>query len=127
MIREDLLYTKEHEWVKFDGETAVVGITDYAQSELGDIVYLELPEPGTRVEQMKPFGLIEAVKTEADLYSPLSGEVVQRNEEVVKDPSLVNSSPYGDGWMIKIKYSNPEEKASLLTAEQYAKHIGEGS
>jgi len=127
MIPEELMYTKEHEWVRIDGEVATVGITDYAQSELGDIVYLELPEEGTQVEQMKPFGLIEAVKTEADLYCPLSGEVVERNEAALSDPGLVNASPYGDGWLIKIKLSDPSEKESLLTAKQYAEHIGNGA
>jgi glycine cleavage system H protein len=127
MIPKDLSYTKEHEWVKIDGKSATVGITDYAQGELGDIVYIELPEPGTPLKQMKSFGLIEAVKTEADLYSPLSGEVTDRNEVVLSDPGLINSSPYEDGWLIKMKLSNPAEVGKLMTAEEYAEHIGNGA
>lgn len=127
MIPKELSYTKEHEWVKVEGESATVGITDYAQGELGDIVYIELPEPGTALEQMKPFGLIEAVKTEADLYSPLTGEVTERNEVVISDPGVINSSPYEDGWLIKVKVGDPSEKEGLLTAEQYAEHIGNGA
>lgn len=127
MIPKDLRYTKEHEWVRVDGDVATVGITDYAQGELGDVVYLELPEPGTAVEQMKPFGLIEAVKTEADLYSPLTGEVMERNEAAIGDPGIVNSSPYGDGWLIKIKFGKSSEIEDLLTAGQYAEHIGDGN
>ncbi len=126
MIPKDLRYTKEHEWVRVDGDVAIVGITDYAQGELGDVVYLELPGPGTAVEQMKPFGLIEAVKTEADLYSPLTGEVIERNESAIGDPGIVNSSPYEDGWLIKIKFSKSSEIEDLLTADQYAEHIGDG-
>jgi glycine cleavage system H protein len=127
MIPKELRYTKEHEWVKVEGDTATVGITDYAQGELGDIVYIELPEPGAALEQMKPFGLIEAVKTEADLYSPLSGEVTERNDAVVGDPGVINSSPYEGGWLIKMKVGNPQETEGLLTAEQYAEHIGNGA
>lgn len=127
MIPKDLLYTKEHEWVKVDGHMATVGITDYAQGELGDVVYLELPEPGTAVKQMKPFGLIEAVKTEAELYSPLTGEVTERNDAAVNDPGLVNSSPYEEGWLIKIKLSDKSEVEALLSSDQYAAHIGNGA
>ena len=127
MIPGDLRYTKEHEWVRIEAGTATVGITDYAQGELGDVVYLELPEPGTAVEQMKPFGLIEAVKTEADLYSPLSGEVSETNDLAVRDPAVINSSPYNEGWLIKIKFSEPSEVKSLLTPDQYAEHIADGA
>ena len=127
MIPRDLRYTKEHEWVRIEADTATVGITDYAQGELGDVVYLELPEPGTAVEQMKPFGLIEAVKTEADLYSPLSGEVSETNDLAVRDPAVINSSPYNEGWLIKIKFSEPSEVKSLLTPDQYAEHIADGA
>lgn len=127
MIPKDLLYTKEHEWVKMDGDMATVGITDYAQGELGDVVYLELPEPGASVKQMKPFGLIEAVKTEAELYSPFTGEVTERNDAAVNDPGLVNSSPYEDGWLIKIKLSDKSEVEALLSSGQYAAHIGNGA
>ncbi len=127
MIPKDLRYTKEHEWVKIDGDVATVGITDYAQGELGDVVYLELPEPGASVEQMKPFGLIEAVKTEADLYSPLTGEISERNEAAIDDPGIVNSSPYEDGWLVKIKISDKSQVDGLLSSDQYAEHIGNGS
>jgi glycine cleavage system H protein len=127
MIPKELRYTKEHEWVRVEGEIATVGITDYAQGELGDVVYLELPDPGTPVEQMKPFGLIEAVKTEADLYSPLTGEVAERNDAAINDPGLVNSSPYEDGWLIKIKCSEAGQIDGLMTPEQYAEHIGDGA
>lgn len=127
MIPKELRYTKEHEWVRAEGDIATVGITDYAQGELGDVVYLELPDAGTAVEQMKPFGLIEAVKTEADLYSPLTGEVTEKNDAALNDPGIVNSSPYDDGWLIKIKLSDTGELETLLTPEQYAEHIGNGS
>jgi glycine cleavage system H protein len=127
MIPKELRFTKEHEWVKVEGDVATVGITDYAQGELGDVVYLELPEPGTAVEQMKTFGLIEAVKTEADLYSPLTGEIAEKNEAALNDPGLVNSSPYEGGWLIKIKFSLPGEVEELMTPGQYAEHIGDGA
>lgn len=127
MIPKELRFTKEHEWVKVEGDVATVGITDYAQGELGDVVYLELPEPGTAVEQMKTFGLIEAVKTEADLYSPLTGEIAEKNEAALNDPGLVNSSPYEGGWLIKIKFSLPGEVEGLMTPGQYAEHIGDGA
>jgi glycine cleavage system H protein len=127
MIPKELRYSKEHEWVRIEGESATVGITDYAQGELGDIVYIELPEPGTVLEQMKPFGLIEAVKTEADLYSPLSGEVTERNEAVIGDPGLINTSPYEDGWLIKINISDVAESGGLMSAAEYAEHIGDGA
>ncbi len=125
MVPEELLYTKEHEWVRLEGEFAVVGITDYAQNQLGDIVYVELPEVGTKVEHMKPFGTIEAVKAVSDLYSPLSGEVVEVNEKVMAEPSIIKTSPYGDGWMVKIKISNEDEVKSLLKPEDYRRQIGE--
>jgi len=127
MIPKELSYTKEHEWIKVEGDVATVGITDYAQGELGDVVYLELPEPGATVEQMKSFGLIEAVKTEADLYSPLTGEITEKNDAALNDPGLVNSSPYDGGWLIKIRFSNQGEVDGLLTPEQYAEHIGNGA
>jgi len=124
-IRDDLKYSEEHEWVRVEGEIAIVGITDYAQSELTDIVYVDLPEVGTRVKQMNPFGTIEAVKTVSDLYSPISGEVVEVNEKLKDDPGLVNRDPYGEGWMIKIRIEDPQELNSLLSPEEYKKKIGE--
>lgn len=118
-IPEHLKYTNEHEWVSVDGNQAIVGITSYAQGELGDIVYVELPEVGEEVEQHKPFGSIEAVKAVSDLFSPVSGKVVEINEQLADKPELVNSDPYGEGWMIKIEMSNPAEVDKLLSAEDY--------
>ena len=125
MVRDDLLYTKEHEWVKIEGGTATVGITDYAQKQLGDIVYVELPGRGTKVEAMKPFGTVEAVKAVSDLFSPLTGEVVESNSNLASDPAVIKASPYGDGWMVKIKVSNPQETAGLLKAAEYRQMVGE--
>jgi glycine cleavage system H protein len=125
MVRDDLLYTKEHEWVKIEGGTATVGITDYAQKQLGDIVYVELPGPGTKVEAMKPFGTVEAVKAVSDLFSPLTGEVLESNSNLASDPAVIKASPYGDGWMVKIKVSNPQEAAGLLKAAEYRQMVGE--
>lgn len=119
----DRRYTKEHEWVKLEGGEAVVGITDYAQDQLGDVVYVELPKVGARVEQFKPFGVIESVKTASDLYAPISGEVTAVNEAVVNDPALVNQSPYDEAWLIRVRPSDPTELDRLLTAEQYGEQI----
>jgi glycine cleavage system H protein len=124
LIPEDLKYTKEHEWAKIEGDIATIGITDFAQSELSDIVYVELPALGEMLEQMQPFGSIEAVKTVADLYAPLSGEVIEVNEELETNPGIINEDPYGLGWMIKIRITNPEEIQNLLSAEEYKKLIG---
>ena len=122
-LPEDLLYTAEHEWVSLDNDTATVGITDYAQGELGDIVFVELPQVGDQTTQMQPFGTIEAVKAVSELYAPLSGEVVEVNQELEEKPELVNEDPYGKGWLIKIKVANQDEVASLLSAEDYRKQI----
>ena len=119
MIPGDLKYTKEHEWVKVDGATATVGITDYASGELGDIVFVETPKIGAKVQQMKPFGTIEAVKAISDLFSPVSGEVVGVNDDLANDAAVINKDPYGHGWIIKIKLSNPGELDSLLSAADY--------
>lgn len=118
-IKPDLKYTKEHEWVKLDGDTATVGITDFAQGELGDIVFVELPKAGTAVAQMKPFGTIEAVKAVSELFSPISGEIVAVNSALESDATVINKDPYGEGWLVKIKVKNPKELDSLLTAEKY--------
>lgn len=123
MIPDDLKYSKEHEWVKVDGETATVGITDYAQGELGDIVFVELPQVGTKVQYMKPFGTIEAVKAISDLFSPLSGEVAEVNRELESDASVINTDPYGGGWIIKIKMSDSGELDNLLSAAEYESEI----
>lgn len=124
MIPDDLKYSREHEWVKVDGDTAVVGITDYAQGELGDIVFVELPRVGVKVEFMKPFGTIEAVKAISDLFSPLTGEVIEVNNELESDASVINNDPYGGGWIIKIKMADTGELDNLLSAAEYQSEIG---
>jgi glycine cleavage system H protein len=122
---ENLKYTKEHEWVRVENDSiGVVGITDYAQSELGDIVYVELPQIGKQVKQLEPFGTIEAVKAVSDLFSPLSGEVIEVNEKLKDSPDLINKDPYGEGWIIKIKISDLSELNNLLSADDYKKLIG---
>lgn len=125
-IPPDLYYTEEHEYLKATDEEDVflVGITDYAQSELGDVVFVELPDTGVRFERMEVFGTIEAVKAVSDLYCPLAGEVVDVNTDLDDDPSLVNSDPYGAGWMIRLKVDDPSEVSTLLAADGYAEHIG---
>lgn len=124
-IPSDLLYTKDHEWVRIADDIATIGITDYAQGELGDVVYLELPAVGDEVRQGKAFGTIEAVKAVSDLYSAVSGKIEEVNAALADTPELVNQDPYGKGWMIKIKVSNLEaEKKSLLTPEAYGALIG---
>jgi glycine cleavage system H protein len=125
MVPDGLYYTKEHEWVKLDGEIGIVGITDYAQGELGDIVMLDLPKAGTKVVQMRSLGTIEAVKAVSDIYSPISGEVVEVNEAAISNPALVNQDPYNAGWLVKIRIEKPEELKNLLSAEDYRKLIGE--
>ncbi|MCB2211636.1 glycine cleavage system protein GcvH [bacterium] len=122
-IPQDLKYTEEHEWVRVEGDTATIGVTDFAQGELGDVVFLELPETGDEFKQGDSFGSIEAVKTVADLYSPLSGTVAEINETLEDAPETVNDSPYEDGWLIKLKLSDPGELDALMDAEAYAKHI----
>ncbi|HUH12272.1 MAG TPA: glycine cleavage system protein GcvH [Longimicrobiales bacterium] len=126
-IPSDLFYTEEHEYVKTTDEEGVyaVGITDYAQGELGDIVFVELPAVGDALKRMDTFGTVEAVKAVSDLYAPLGGEVVAVNEALDQDPAIVNSDPYGDGWMIKIRVADTGELDSLIGAEEYAAHIGE--
>ena len=123
-IPKDLKYTKDHEWAKLDGDVVTVGITDYAQGELGDVVYVELPEVGSEIEVEESFGTIEAVKAVADLFSPVSGEIVEVNADRLEEtPETINSDPYGDGWMVKIKLSDPSQYDSLMSAEDYEKHI----
>ena len=121
----ELRYTKEHEWVKVEGNTAVIGISDFAQHELGDIVFVELPEVGDEVSLDQPFGSVESVKTVSELYAPVSGTVVAVNEELSDSPELVNESPYETAWMIKVELSNPSEVEQLLTAEAYKELISE--
>lgn len=126
-IPSDLLYSAEHEYLKKtdDPEVFIVGITDYAQGELGDVVFVELPSVGDSYEKMATFGTIEAVKAVSDLYSPVSGEVVEVNEGLDDDPSLVNSDPYGEGWMIKVRLSDSGELDGLMDATSYATHVGD--
>ena len=126
-IPEELQYSEEHEYVTAAEEDGVfvVGITDYAQGELGDVVYVELPEVGSTFSQMDVFGTIEAVKAVSELFSPMAGEVVAVNDELDGNPNLVNQDPYGDGWMIKMRASDPGEIDRLLSAADYAQHVGE--
>jgi glycine cleavage system H protein len=119
----DRKYTKEHEWAKLDDGLAVVGITDYAQEQLGDIVYVELPQLGDAVEQSQTFGIIESVKAASDLFAPISGEVVAVNEDLVDRPELVNEDPYEGGWMVKVQPEDETQMDELLTAEEYAAHL----
>ena len=122
-IPADLKYTKDHEWIKIEGNTAVVGITDFAQGELGDIVYVDVDTLDDTVEKDEVFGSVEAVKTVSDLFMPLTGEVSEFNEELEDEPELVNSDPYGKGWMIKISFSDKSQIEDLLDAEEYHKLI----
>jgi glycine cleavage system H protein len=116
-------YTKDHEWVRLEGDVAVVGITDYAQSELGDVVFVELPEKGATLTQGKTFGVVESVKAASDLYAPVSGEVLEVNSALTDAPDLVNSEPFAGGWMLKVKPSNTGETASLMDAAAYDQYI----
>ena len=122
-VPADRKYTREHEWALRDNDRARVGITAFAQEQLGDVVFVELPKAGTRVTTMKTFGVVESVKAVSDLFAPLSGEVVEVNAELPKKPELVNSDPYGAGWMIVVKMANPAELDALMTAEQYSEFI----
>lgn len=125
-IPRQLKYTQEHEWVSLEEDgTATIGISDFAQSELGDIVFVELPEEGDTLVQMESFGTIEAVKTVSDLFAPVSGEVVAVNKQLVDAPTLINESPYDDGWLVKVRLRDPREIERLLTAEQYNERIGQ--
>ncbi len=122
---DDLRYSREHEWARVEGDRVTVGITEYAQRELGEIVYAELPEVGSEVEQMETFGAVESVKAVSDLYSPVTGEVVQVNESLDDNPGLINNDPYGDGWMIVVELSDPDEMDDLMSAEDYAAFLEE--
>ena len=125
MVRDDLYYTKEHEWAKIEGDIAIIGITDYAQSELGDILYVELPSEGKTVSAGEVLATVEAVKAVSDVYAPLSGEVDEVNEILSTTPEIINKDPYGEGWMVKIKMSNPDEVEQLLSPADYRDLIGE--
>jgi glycine cleavage system H protein len=115
----DRLYTKEHEWAKIDGQTAVIGITDYAQSSLGDIVYVEMPKPGASVERGKPMGVVESVKAVSDIYAPVSGTVAEVNASVEDDQTKVNTDPYGEGWLVKVTVGETSDKTGLMDAPSY--------
>ena len=123
MNPEDLHYALSHEWVRVEGEIGTIGITDHAQKELGEIVYLELPEVGHLVNGSEEFGTVESVKAVSELFAPVSGEVVEVNKAAVEEPGIVNDDPFGDGWLIKVKLSTDEEVARLMTAEQYAEYV----
>ena len=126
MVPTDLRYTKDHEWVRVDGDEAVVGITDYAANQLGDIVFVELPDVGRTLSQSATFGVVESVKAVSDLFSPVSGEVTSGNDALAAAPELVNSDPFGEGWMIRVKLGNPTEVDGLLDAAAYDALIAEG-
>jgi glycine cleavage system H protein len=118
---QHLLFSKEHEWVKLDGENATIGITDYAQNSLGDIVYVELPKVGATIRQFTNVGVVESVKAVSDLFTPMSGEVIEVNDTLESDPAAVNREPYGAGWLLKVKLSDPAEANKLLKASEYEK------
>ncbi len=122
-IPANLKYTRDHEWVLVDGDVATIGITDFAQSELGDIVYVEIETVGESIDQEEVFGSVEAVKTVSDLFMPVSGEIIEFNEDLESTPEAVNNDPYGKGWMIKVRMSNNSELDGLMTADQYSSHI----
>jgi glycine cleavage system H protein len=122
---EKCLFTKEHEWVSVDGDVAIIGISEYAAGELGDIVFIEIPEPGRKLKQMDPVGTIEAVKTVAELFAPVSGEIIEVNENVVNNPEIVNKSPYAEGWFMKVKMDDPSELDVLFSYEEYKDFLGE--
>jgi glycine cleavage system H protein len=123
----DLKYTKEHEWIRLEGDAGTIGITDYAQDQLGDIVFVELPASGASVKQMDKFGEIESVKAVSELYCPVTGEVVEANKALADNPQLVNDDPYGEGWMLRIRLSDPGEIEKLLTAQDYDDFIAQGA
>jgi glycine cleavage system H protein len=125
IVPADLRYTKEHEWAKLEGDKARVGITAFAQEQLGDVVFVELPKVGTKVTAMKTFGVVESVKAVSDLYAPLSGEVVEINAELPQKPEIVNADPYGKGWMIVIKLADIKEWDGLMSAADYEKLVAE--
>ena len=125
MYPSDYRYTKEHEWIKVDGDTGTIGITDYAQSELGDVVFVEMPAPGTKITTGQVLGTIESVKAVSEIYAPVSGEVLQANAALTSTPEIVNSDPHGAAWLIKIKLANPGEASGLMDAAAYQAFISE--
>jgi glycine cleavage system H protein len=124
LVPDDLRYAETHEWIRTEGGIATIGITDHAQAELTDIVYVELPQAGAALEAKQAAAVVESVKAASDIYSPVSGEVVEVNSELESNPALVNTDPYGSGWLFRVKLSDPEEVASLKTAAEYSVQIG---
>ncbi len=122
---KDLKYTKEHEWVKVEKNQAIIGITDYAQDSLGEVVYVELPQEGNQVTKSEPFGVVESVKAVSDLYAPVSGGITEVNDAIIDTPEAINDDPYGDAWLIKVELSNKDEIDELLSADEYVKFIEE--
>jgi glycine cleavage system H protein len=122
-IEEHLLYTKEHEWINVEEDEATIGISDYAQESLGDITFVELPEVGDEVDQFEQFASIESVKAASDIFSPMSGKIMEVNEDLNEDPGLINKSPYEKGWIAKVKLSDSDEQSNLMTAEEYQKYL----
>ena len=122
---EDLKYSKEHEWVLVEGKVATVGITDFAQDQLGDIVFVELPAVGDKVSKEDAFGVVESVKAVSDIYAPVSGKVLEANDDLPENPEMINEDPYGDGWIIKIEMNDPEELNDLMTATEYEEYVAE--
>lgn len=123
-IPQELKYTKDHEWIRIEGDTVTIGITDFAQSELGDIVYVEVETVDETLDKEEVFGTVEAVKTVSDLYLPISGEIIEFNESLEDEPEKVNSDPYGEGWMIKVKFSDESQLEELLSADAYKEILG---
>ena len=124
-IPADLKYARSHEWVRLQGDIATIGISDHAQHELTDVVFVELPAVGRRIQAGEPCAVVESVKTASDIYAPLGGEVIEANPEVSANPALANTDPYGSGWFFRMKVANPDEAAALLDADAYRRHVGE--
>ena len=123
MKKEELKYTQTHEWIKIEGDTGIVGVTDYAQQQMGDIVFVDLPKVGLKLEKEKQACVVESVKSAFDIYSPVSGEVIEVNNSLSNDPAKINQDPYGEGWIFKIKVSNPSEANSLMSYSQYEEFL----
>jgi glycine cleavage system H protein len=126
-LPEDLKYTREHEWVSLDGTVATIGITDHAQEQLGDVVFVELPAVGDRIEKSDAFGVVESTKAVSDVYAPLSGEVTEVNDDLPDNPELINEDPYGDGWMVKVAIGDKADLDDLMTADEYRQFIEEST
>ncbi|MBI4483947.1 MAG: glycine cleavage system protein GcvH [Acidobacteria bacterium] len=123
MYPEDLLYSEEHEWISIQDHTGTIGITDYAQSELGDVVFVELPHVGDKLQAKEPFGSVESVKAVSEVYSPVSGEIVEVNDKLADKPEMINDDPYGNGWMVKVRLSDPAELEELFSAQEYEEYL----